>query len=372
MSTTEELANGELLVDVRNHVAHLTLNRPAQLHALSFGMISAMAELFTRWATDDGIKAVVVRGAGEKAFCAGGDIRALRDSALSGSTLHHDFFIAEYALDYQLHRFVKPCISLLDGIVMGGGMGISQGSGFRIVGPRTRMAMPETGIGLFPDVGGSYFLSRATAPLGLYLGLTGHSIKAADALYAGLADRYMTAAAIAELFARLDRLLWTRDPGRDVARLIDALASTPPQSPSLLPLRQIISRHFTIDHAVAEMIASLENNTAAEHRDWAHSTAALLKKRSPTMLEVTHEEIRRGASMSLADCFRMELGIVFHCFEHGDMMEGIRAVIIDKDNDPQWKPATLAELDRATVNGFFAPRWDPATHPLSNLERQFG
>jgi Enoyl-CoA hydratase/carnithine racemase len=122
MSNTEELANGELLVEVRNHVAHLTLNRPAQLNALSFGMISAMAKLFTRWATDGNIRAVVVRGAGEKAFCAGGDIRALRDSALSGSTLHHDFFIAEYALDYQLHRFVKPCISLLDGIVMGGGM----------------------------------------------------------------------------------------------------------------------------------------------------------------------------------------------------------------------------------------------------------
>ena len=335
-------------------------------------MVEGMAALFSRWAEDEKTNAVVVRGAGEKAFCAGGDIRALRDSALNNGTLHHDFFIVEYALDYQLHRFAKPVISLLDGIVMGGGMGISQGSGFRIVGPRTRMAMPETGIGLFPDVGGSYFLSRATPPMGLFLGLTGHAIKAADALYTGLADRYLTADASNELFARLDRLLWTGESGQDVARLIDALASTPEEAPPLFALKDAISRHFSLDKQVFDTIDTLQKESRADRIDWARSTAALLRTRSPTMLEVTHQQIQRGAALSLADCFRMELGIIYHCFEHGDLMEGIRAVIIDKDNKPRWHPATLEELQPETVETFFAPRWSANNHPLDGLERRFG
>ena len=368
----QQYADGELLVTIHNHVAHLTLNRPAQLNALSLDMVKTMIALLTAWASDDNIKAVVLRGSGEKAFCSGGDIRALSDSVSSGGTQHCDFFDSEYTLDYQLHRFVKPVISLLDGIVMGGGTGISQGSGFRIVGPNTRMAMPETGIGLFPDVGGSYFLSRANSPLGLYLGLTGHAIKAADALYMGLADRYLSSDAISEMFARLDRLLWTRAPGQDVARLIDALASTPEDAPPLLALKETIARHFSLERQVSEILASLDAERRADRVDWARSTAALLRKRSPTMLEVTLQEIKRGASMSLADCFRMELGMVYHCFEHGDLMEGIRAVIIDKDNKPRWKPATLEELQPETVAAFFAPRWQADSHPLRDLERRFG
>ena len=210
-------ANGELLVDIRNAVAHLTLNRPQVLNALTHGMIRGMAELFTRWARDDHVKAIVMRGAGEKAFCAGGDIRSLHESALANGTLHHELFIDEYRLDYQLHRYVKPVICVLDDIVMGGGMGISQGSGFRLVGPKTKMAMPETGIGLFPDVGGSYFLSRS--PVGMYLGLTGQIIRGADALYARLADRFMTTEAIGELLQRLGTHIWSPSPAEDIAAL---------------------------------------------------------------------------------------------------------------------------------------------------------
>jgi len=368
----QKYSQGELLVEVRNHVAHLTLNRPAQLNPLSFGMLKSMSELFAQWAGDDRIKAIVLRGAGSKAFCAGGDIRSLRDSALANGTLHRDFFIAEYTLDYQLHRYVKPYISLLDGIVMGGGMGIAQGSGFRVAGPKMRMAMPETGIGLFPDVGASYFLSRARPPLGFYLGLTGTVIGPADALFAGLADRYLHTEAISELDSRLDRLLWTRDPGQDMARLIDALATAPPGPATLESLQDAIALHFSMDNPVVEIVASLERETRPQFMDWARTTAALLKKRSPTLLEVTHEQLNRGASLSLADSLRMELGLVFHCFEHGDLMEGIRAVIIDKDNAPRWHPQTLADLDRETVADFFKPRWEEGNHPLRNLELRFG
>jgi len=272
---------------------------------------------------------------------------------------------------------VKPVISVLDGIVMGGGMGISQGSGFRLVGPKTKMAMPETGIGLFPDVGGSYFLSRS--PVGLYLGLAGITLRAADALHANLADRYLSAEGWEDLYARLDRLLWTGDAGQDVARLIDAVATEPTEPASLVPLSEAIDRHFRFDLTVAEIVASLRRETRGAWREWAATTADLLDKRSPTMLCVTHEQLKRGRDLKLADCFRMELGIVNHCFAHGDLLEGIRAVIVDKDGRPAWRPATLPEVDPASVQAFFDSRFDSqrnganrVPHPLANLEAQFG
>ncbi len=366
----QEHANGELTVDIRNRVAHLTLNRPQALNALTHGMIVSMANLFTQWSKDETINAIVMRGAGEKSFCAGGDIRALRDSVLSGGTLHHDFFIDEYRLDYQLHRYVKPVICLLDGIVMGGGMGISQGSGFRIVGPKTKMVMPETGIGLFPDVGGSYFLSRSR--VGHYLGLTGQMIKAADAIYANLADRFMTADAIVSLVEKLDAHKWSAKPAHDVATLIDALATIPTDTATLAPLQTAIDEHVAPQKTVNATITSLEQESRPQLQAWATSTAAILKTRSPTLLEVTRRQLNRGSKLTLAECFRMELGLVYHCFEHGDLIEGIRAVIIDRDNQPRWNPPTLAELDNDAVSAFFAPRWEGDKHPLANLERLFG
>ncbi len=360
----------DLQVDIKNHVAHLTLNRPQALNSLTHGMVKAMAALFTQWATDPAIHAVVMRGAGEKSFCAGGDIRALRESAITNSTMHHDFFIDEYRLDYQLHRFPKPIVCLLDGIVMGGGMGIAQGARFRIVGPKTKMAMPETGIGLFPDVGGSYFLSRS--PIGLYLGLTGQVIKAADALYAKLADCFMSGEAITALLGKLDSVAWSATPANDIATLVTSLASAPAEASTVAPLQAAIDHHFAPEHSVADMIQSLESEPRTELQAWSQHTAKVLSSRAPTLLEVTREQLNRGRRMSLADCFRMELGIVYHCFVHGDLMEGIRAVIIDKDNQPKWQPPTLATLNSATVSAFFAPRWLPDTHPLQNLELLFG
>lgn len=365
----DTFANGELIVEIRNRVAHLTLNRPQALNALSHAMIRGMADLFTEWARDPRILAIVMKGAGEKAFCAGGDIRALRDSAVGNGTLHHDFFIDEYRLDYQLHRYVKPVICVLDGFVMGGGMGISQGSGYRIVGPRTRMAMPETGIGLFPDVGGSYFLSRSR--VGLYLGLTGVTLKAADALYAGLADRFAATESITALLAGLDAMNWTREPAADVAQLIERHAAPAGEAP-LEKLQAAIDLHFVPQRSVAEIIASLDAETACEWGEWASETAGLLRKRSPVMLEVTRRQLNRGARQSLAESFRMELGMVYECFEHGDLLEGIRAVILDKDNAPKWRPPTLAEVTDAQLAAFFADRWSGSDHPLANLETQYG
>ena len=363
-----EICDGELEYEIRNHVAHLTLNRPNALNALTHAMIKGLAELFTRCAMDDNVNAIVLSGAGGKAFCAGGDIRALRESALADGNMHHDFFIDEYRLDYQLHRYVKPVVCLLDGIVMGGGMGISQGSRLRIVGPKTRMAMPETGIGLFPDVGGSYFLSRS--PVGLYLGLTGKMINAADALYARLADRYMASAAIEQLCAALDRQTWSDNPADDLAALVESHASVPAEASAFEILQAPIDRHFVPQKSVVDMLASLASET--QFPDWANDTIATLKKRSPTLLEVTRRQLNRGGTQTLAENFRMELGIVYHCFEHGDLMEGIRAVILDKDNSPQWQPATLDAVQESTITAFFASRWNGHPHPLANLESLYG
>ena len=325
--------SAELLSEVRGHVATVTLNRPAALNALSFDMLKELAGLLEAWERDDRVRTVVLRGAGGKAFCAGGDVRALRDGFISGSRLHHEYFAFEYALDYRIHTYPKTVVALIDGIVMGGGMGISQGAALRIVGPRTRMAMPETAIGLFPDVGGSYFLSRTPGKLGFYLGLVGPTIGAADAVYCGLAD--------------LD-------------------VSEAPAAPELEALRPAIDLHFG-KPTVEAILASLEGESRPEFRDWAARTREALARRSPTMLAVTLEQLKRGATLSLADCFRMELNLIHGCFDQGDFVEGIRAVLVEKDNRPRWSPASLAEVTREAVDRFFAPRWPPARHPLATI-----
>ncbi len=366
-------ANGEITVDIRNHIAHLTLNRPQALNALTYEMINSMTALLNDWARDDDINAIIVRGAGEKAFCAGGDIRALYNTARQGDGSEQSFFRDEYALDFNIHRYLvntgKPCLAWIDGIVMGGGMGISQGAVFRIVGGRTKMAMPETAIGLFPDVGGSYFLSRCPGALGLYLGLTGQVINAADALFTGLATHHIASESAFEFDYALDSLVdWEAGPIVAMRDIVKKFASAPIEPGKLTGLRHAIEQHFSGKANVAAIIASLENNTDSSHAEWATNTAALLRKKSPTMLEVTKQQIERAATMNLADCFRMELNLVNAAFVHGDVIEGIRALLIEKDLAPKWKPPTLAEVSAGSVEDFFRPRWDSESHPLKALQ----
>jgi enoyl-CoA hydratase/carnithine racemase len=328
-------AGGELAAALRGGVATVTLNRPAQLNALTLGMLEGLAHWLDAWERDTRVRMVVLRGAGGKAFCAGGDLRAMYDNRGSPANAH--FMATEYALDYRIHRYSKPIVAFIDGIVMGGGMGLAQGARLRIVGDRTQMAMPETVIGVFPDVGGSYFLSRAPGHVGTYLGLVGATIGAADAIYCGLADQYVGSTRM--------------EPG-EVERM-----------------RIAIDRHFS-PASVEAIVESLRAEQAPDARQWAERTLAALERSSPTLLKVTLEQIRRGAALGLADCFRMELNLIHACFEQGDYAEGIRALIVDKCRAPRWNPATLAEVDAATVERFFAPRWNADHHPLANLERR--
>jgi enoyl-CoA hydratase/carnithine racemase len=334
MEESLSAAGGQLSAAIRRGVATVTLERPQALNALSYEMVRGLAEWLDAWEPDARVQAIVLRGAGDKAFCAGGDVRALYASITGGDGAHRDFFEAEYALDFRIHTYPKPIAALMDGIVMGGGMGLAQGAALRLVGERTRMAMPETMIGLFPDVGGSYFLSRCPGELGTYLGLVGPTIHAADAIYCGLADAYIGPAA--------------------------------PVDPSLAALRPAIDRHFAHDRVDAIM-ASLEGESAPAWRDWAVRTREALERRSPTMLAVTLEQLRRGATMALEDCLRMELDLVRASIGHGDIVEGIRAQIIDKDNRPRWNPPRIEDVTRASVEAFFAPREPAGRHPLARL-----
>jgi enoyl-CoA hydratase/carnithine racemase len=361
------LAQRLIETEVRNRIAFITLNRPAALNALSLPMIVELRRAFSQFAADPNVNAVLIKGAGEKAFCAGGDIRAIYESYQNADSLHRDFFVTEYPLDYLLYSYPKPYIALIDGIVLGGGMGISQGSRLRIAGDRTRMAMPETAIGFFPDVGASYFLSRLAGSLGPYLALTGVQIRAGDAMYAGLADVYLPRAAVDALEAGLDALNWDAEGGRSaIEGLIRGLSEEPPAAP-LAALRPAIDLHFAAD-SVPGLLRSLESESRPEFVEWATQTIDLINTRSPTMLAVTLRQLQRGKSMSLAGCFRMELGLVRHCFTQGDFIEGVRAMIIDKDSAPAWHPQFIDEVTEDAVAAMFIDPWAGARHPLADLE----
>jgi len=342
----------ELLFESSNHVGFLTLNRPGALNALSDGMVHAMHAKLREWAADPAILAVVVKGAGGKAFCAGGDVRAIYRSFTTSGTLHHEFFAAEYELDHFIHRYPKPYVALMDGIVMGGGMGISQGAGVRVVTDRTRMAMPEVGIGLFPDVGASYFLSRLAGGLGNYLALTGITIGAADALYAGLADTYLPHEALESFETALRNMRWSQTPSADLDIALCAHRAPSLPAPDLAPVRPAIDAHFSGAN-VRGIIASLQAESRPEYAEWAQRTVAIMAGRSPLMMAVTARQLQLGRSMNLGDCFRMEVAMVRHSFEQGDFMEGVRALLIDKDNAPRWNPQRIEDVSQEMIDAFF-------------------
>ncbi|MGC5698758.1 enoyl-CoA hydratase/isomerase family protein [Pseudomonas sp. NFXW11] len=343
----------EVLVEVRNHIGHLTLNRPAGLNAITLSMVRTLQQQLDAWAQDATVHAVVLRGAGEKAFCAGGDIRSLYDSYQAGGTLHEEFFVEEYALDLTLHHYRKPVLALMDGFVLGGGMGLVQGADLRVVTERSRLAMPETAIGYFPDVGGSYFLSRIPGELGIYLGVSGVQIRAADALYCGLADWYLASDKLALLDQRLDRLTWGDSPLKDLQSLLAKLGVQTLGDAPLQALRPAIDHFFALAD-VPSMVEQLRKVTVADSQEWARATADLLATRSPLAMAVTLEMLRRGRELSLEQCFALELHLDRQWFERGDLMEGVRALIIDKDKNPRWNPPTLATLGAERVASFFS------------------
>jgi enoyl-CoA hydratase/carnithine racemase len=358
-----------VIAERRRDIGVLTLNRPQALNALSLEMIRDLTAALLAWRDDDGVAAVVLRGATQEgkgvAFCAGGDIRFFHQAALAGDPRLEDFFTEEYTLDHLIHRYPKPTIALMDGIVMGGGMGLSQGAAMRIVTERSKLAMPETNIGLFPDVGGGYFLSRCPGHVGEYLALTGQAVDAGDAIALGLADFLVPHDALDTLLESLgDQPM---DSGAHVRAAV--VARTQPAPPAGLPAqRASIDLHF----GQPDLLAILES-LRGDASDWAAAALAMLTRRSPLMTAVTLEQIRRARSMDLADDLRMERDLVRHCFHRrpgaaSETVEGIRALAIDKDHAPRWNPSRIEDVRREDVEAYFASPWPPHAHPLRAID----
>jgi enoyl-CoA hydratase/carnithine racemase len=317
------------------------------------------------------VQAVAIRGSHKGGnfggFCAGGDIRFFHQAALAGNPQLDDFFTEEYVLNHLIHHYPKPYIAFMDGIVMGGGMGISQGASHRLVTVNTKMAMPETGIGLFPDVGGGYFLSRCPGSSGEWLALTGEVIGASQAVALGLADTVVDAMRLEEAWVALATIDFTAPHA--MASWI-ATFSVAGDAYSAVARGQI-DTYFCMD-SVPAIVQALDASGDA----WCVQTAATLRKRSPLMLHVVLEQVRRARNMTLAEDLRMERDLVRHCFAtahlgrcgaSSETVEGIRALAVDKDHHPQWKPARIEDVSADMVAPFFVSPWPPHAHPLAAL-----
>lgn len=361
----------DVVTEVRGRAGFITLNRPQALNALSLPMIRALTSCLLAWRDDASVQAVAIRGSNKLGpfggFCAGGDIRFFHQAVLHGNAQLEDFFTEEYRLNHLIHSYPKPYIAFMDGIVMGGGMGISQGASIRIVTERTKMAMPETNIGLFPDVGGGYFLSRCPGRSGEWLALTGDMISPQEALALDLADGFMASERLVQAWEALGTLDFSREtPLPDwVATYLIADCAQPPRA------IDEIDAYFSLG-TVSDIIKALE----AAPSGWARHTAATLRQRSPLMLHVVLEHIRRARHMTLPDDLRMERDMVRHCFNthhlgrfgvNTETVEGIRALAVDKDHRPKWNPARIEEVTPDMVAPFFDSPWPAWAHPLRDL-----
>jgi len=350
-----------------------TLNATASLNALSLEMIVLLAAKFDAWAEDAQVAGVMLDAAGDKAFCAGGDVVALHRSirATERGRVPQQaatFFEREYRLDHRIHTYPKPVLCWGHGIVMGGGIGLMAGASHRVVTARTKLAMPEITIGLYPDVGGSWFLGRAPGRSGLFLALTGAPLNASDACFAGLADIQLRHEDQGNVIEAIADERWTGRQVEDAARLshlLEARSAGVQGPPS--PLQSLLARiDAVIGHDSLEDIAPRLLALAGDESPWLANAAAAFAKGAPTSARLAIEMQRRARHLSLADVFRLEWQASVGCCMHGDFAEGVRALLIDKDKSPRWRPATLAEVDDALIASMLAPRFEGA-HPLADL-----
>jgi len=345
----------EVLVETRGGLGIVTLNRPRALNALSLGMIRSLDTALIAFARDDAIGAVLIRGAGEKAFCAGGDVRALivAPAGLDKAQLARDFFAEEYRLNLRIHNFPKPFVALIDGVTMGGGCGLSLHSPLVVATERTMVAMPETVLGLFPDVGATWFLNQCPGEIGVCLGLTGRRLKAADLKAVGLASHFVPSSGLGALVDALAAA--PKFDGRIVREMLDAHGTDAGPS-ALLDDRAAIDRIFASDR-IEPIIAGLEAETAL----WAVEALHTMHRASPTSLRVTLRQLRGGRALDgVAAMLQVEYRLAVRSVGGSDFPEGVRAILIDKDNKPAWQPPRLDQVDAARVEGFFAPFADPA------------
>ncbi len=338
-------ASDEILYKRQGAIGLITLNRPKALNALTHAMCVSMKAQLAAWAGDGAVKCIVIQGTGERAFCAGGDIRTLYDSGKAGTPYAVEFYRDEYLLNAAIKHYPKPYVALLRGFVMGGGVGVSLHGSHRIADESMLFAMPETGIGLFPDVGGSFFLPRLPGETGMFLGLTGARLKTGDALHARLATHFVPA-------ARRETLLAQLADGKSPDAALHDLAE--PMTAETLPEHQAkIDRIFS-NQSVEAILAMLDTDSSP----WAKETAKVMRTKSPTATKLAFRQIRNGKTLGFDDCMRMEFRMVNRVIAGHDFYEGVRATIIDKDGAPKWKPSSLADVGERDIDAYFEPLGD--------------
>jgi len=340
---SEDAAPAEVLFERRGRLGVVTLNRPRAVNALTAGMAAAMLEQLTLWADDDTVAAVLVRGAGDRGLCAGGDIVAIYRDMLDGGDATADFWAEEYRLNALISGYPKPYVAFMDGLVLGGGVGISAHGSVRIVTERTRMGMPETTIGFVPDVGGTLLLSRSPGESGTHAALTGAHLSGADALFLGLADHFVPSASLAELELALE----AEPVDAAVARFVEDAPSS-----VLAAQQEWIDACYSSDDA--EEILRRLRTAGGEAADAADT----IESKSPTAVKVALASLRRVKGLSLEEALEQEYRVGLRFLTGPDFREGIRAQVVDKDRDPHWQPASLAEVSRDDVESYFAPLGD--------------
>jgi len=336
--------SGEVLALVDNRVGRIRLNRPKQLHALTTAMCAGVIEALEAWRADPAVEAVMIDHAEGRGFCAGGDIRMLAASGAGDGEAARAFFAAEYRMNHRLFSYAKPTVAFMDGVTMGGGVGLAAPCRWRVATENTRFAMPETGIGLFPDVGGGWYLSRLPGRVGQYLALTGHRLDGAECLALELATHFLPAAMLDEANARI-----TADP-QAIEATLDALA-TPAPDAKLAAHRDEIERLFASDR-LEEVFAALD----ADGGEWATAQLATLRTKSPHAMKVSLKLLLDGATMpTFEDEMRQEYAVATRVVQRHDFAEGVRALIVDKDNAPRWEPATVEGVTGHSIDQIFAP-----------------
>jgi enoyl-CoA hydratase len=327
----------EVLIRRQDGLGRITLNRPKALNSLTLGMVRTMTDALLRWRDDDQIQAVVIDGAGERGLCAGGDIRALYTAIREGDlSLPRTFWAEEYRLNSLLAQYRKPLIAIMDGICMGGGIGISAHGSHRVVTERSKVCMPEVGIGFAPDVGGTYLLSHAPGELGTHLTLTGETIEAGDAIHCGLADYYVPSERLPELI-------------EEAATGIERFAEEPPPA-------ELASHRNWIDEVYsASTVEEILRRLGERQEQKAEFAAKVIGTKSPTSLKVALRELRQARDMTLEQALDMEFRVSMACAHSSEFIEGVRATVVDKDRDPKWSPSALADVDEQRVRSFFEP-----------------
>ncbi|CAN5379492.1 enoyl-CoA hydratase/isomerase family protein [soil metagenome] len=334
----------DLITRIDGRAGRLSLNRPKALHALNLPMCEGMSAALTQWRDDAAVEVIIIDHAEGRGFCAGGDIRFLGDGAARGGADSRRFFLREYQLNHQLFTYPKPVVAFMDGVTMGGGVGISQPARYRIATENTRFAMPESGIGLFPDVGGGWYLSRLQGRVGVFLALTGARLDGAECLALGLATHYLPSGALAEAKARI-----AAESG-NIERILADLSVAPPEARIVANIGSI-NRLFAAD-VLEDIIVALDNDAS----EWAAQELATLRTKSPQACKVALHQLAKGATLTdFADDMRMEYRIASRVVVLPDFTEGVRAVIVDKDNAPVWNPSTPEGVTQDLIDAIFAP-----------------